>query len=326
MTVIKKLDSLENYELPKNNFLITDSNLDNLYAGFTNKFDYKFVIEPGEHSKDLNVISKIIQTMLQKNLTTETTIVAFGGGVVSDITGFVASIYKRGIKFETIATTIMSLDAAIGGKNGVDFNGEKNMIGTFYLPKTVFIAYETFNTLPKKEIKSGYAEIIKHSFLAGKKELDEYFFNGPNLSYEVYEFTVNYKEKIVKKDKYDKNTRQFLNFGHTIGHALELKYPNLTHGEAVINGIMFELFLSNKVLKTKYKLDNYKKYFEKNHNYFLLPLEIDALSLSNDKKNKDDKIAFILLKKIGKPKKIYISTSNVDDYIEEYNEYITNSD
>jgi 3-dehydroquinate synthase/shikimate kinase/3-dehydroquinate synthase len=243
-----------------------------------------------------------------------------GGGITGDLTGFVASIFKRGINFINIPTTLLSqVDAAVGGKTGVNSKFGKNLIGSFSQPKLILSDTSFLKSLPKKEMVCGYAEILKHAIIKDKK-----FFNWLNLN---SNYIFNYNEKkiiyaihksckiklsFVSKDLNEKETRMILNFGHTFAHAIEVKNnysKNITHGEAVLAGMILATKLSvAKNLCTNKTLEEILKIYQKNNlNYTIKKYsnyrEINNLIpyLINDKKNNDEKINFILLKKIGSP-------------------------
>jgi len=224
-------------------FVITDKNVYSLYKKFIG--EKYFCIEPGESSKNIDIYSKIL-----KLLSDEDTIIAFGGGVVGDIAGFVASTYKRGIKFIQVPTTLMAMvDSSIGGKNGVDLGQKKNYVGTIYQPAEVIIDTKFLKTLSKKELKNGYAEIVKYNYLLGKPSLKE--LQGNKLKNVIYE-SCKAKAKTIEKDPFDLGYRHILNFGHTIGHGIEL-LGGLSHGEAISIGMIKELEIACKMEITSKK-------------------------------------------------------------------------
>ncbi len=286
-----------------------------------------------EKNKSINVVNKYLQTLLLKNFNRADLVIAVGGGITGDVVGFVSSIFKRGINFINIPTTLLAqVDSAIGGKTGVNSKYGKNLIGSFYQPKLVLSDIAFINSLPKKEMICGFAEILKHSIIKDKN-----FFRWLEkktkfiLSKKKEELTFAIKKScqikmhFVNRDVNEKNLRMILNFGHTFAHAIEIKnnYANrITHGEAVLAGMILATKLSvlkkicsNKTLtdiKNIYMQNNlaytYKKYSKKNSVKGLIPY------LKNDKKNDDDMINFILLKDIGKtsmPNKSKISISDL---------------
>ncbi len=266
-------------------------------------------IDDGESSKNLEICSQIWETMLELNADRNALVINLGGGVVSDLGGFVASVYKRGLDFINIPTTVLSMaDASVGGKTGIDFANLKNVIGTITQPKAVFVNTDFISTLPRRHFMNGMAEVLKMALISDKylwKQLktDFEFKNATQLLYK----SVELKNKFVKRDPNEKSIRKALNFGHTIGHAVEAVLLNtedeLLHGEAVVVGMIAESFISyKKKLLSKHELDEVINCFK--NCFTLSPLharhfeEIDILIL-NDKKNNNGKALFTLLNKIG---------------------------
>ena len=272
-----------------------------------------------EKNKSLNKACSLLNILLSKNLNRSDLIIGLGGGITGDVASFVASIYKRGINFINIPTTLLAqVDSSIGGKTGVNSNHGKNLIGSFYQPKLVLIDTSFLKSLPKKEMICGYAEILKHSIIK-----DKIFFNwlkkNTKLILEkkrrelIYAIKKSCQIKMffVVRDTNEKNLRMTLNFGHTFAHAIEVKNnysKKSTHGEAVLSGMIlagkfsvYKNLCSKKTLneiKNIYIQNNldytYKKYSNKKEIDKLLPF------LKNDKKNNDGRINFILLKNVGK--------------------------
>jgi len=267
-------------------------------------------IQPGESNKNIHTVTEIAKELSAHNADRNSLLINLGGGVLCDIGGFAASIYKRGIDFINLPTTLLSqVDASIGGKVGVDLEGMKNFIGVFNDPKAVFILPRFLKTLNKRQINSGYAEILKHGLIADRKYWNKIkTSNVAGNPSELIFRSIEIKNTIVTKGPWEQNIRKTLNFGHTIGHALETFYMNkskpLLHGEAVGIGMICEAFisvenagLSPEVLQEitdciiavfgKYKLDG---------------LEMDGLIelMKKDKKNNGDKINFTLLDDIGR--------------------------
>ena len=286
-----------------------------------------------EKNKSINIVNYFLNVLLSKNFTRSDLIIGVGGGITGDVSGFVASIFKRGINFINIPTTLLAqVDSAIGGKTGVNSNYGKNLIGSFYQPKLVISDTLFINSLSKREIICGYAEILKHSIIKDKKffywlEKNSKFVLSKDsevLSYAIKK-SCEIKNYFVTQDENEKNLRMILNFGHTFAHAIEIKNNyslKITHGEAVLSGIILATKLSvvkkicsSKVLeriKNIYLKNNlsytFKKYNNQNSLNKLIPY------LKNDKKNNDGKINFILLKNIGKttlPNKSKISIRNL---------------
>jgi len=279
---------------------------------------FKFFIIANEKNKNQLIINKILQTLLKKNFSRQDCIITIGGGITGDVGGFAASLYKRGLQFINIPTTLLSqVDSSIGGKTGINTKEGKNLIGSFYQPKIVLSDTEFLNTLPKREIICGYGEILKHSLILNKNfynYLDKYNTKILNLKKPFIEKAIfescKIKKLVVEKDEKENGIRKILNFGHTFAHAYEasLKYSKkLNHGEAVILGIATALkfSLKIKVINFKeYKLimrhikntklpSNIKKYFSSKNLNSIISFMI------KDKKNTSNKINLILLNKIG---------------------------
>ncbi|HKG08039.1 MAG TPA: 3-dehydroquinate synthase [Pedobacter sp.] len=266
--------------------------------------------DPGEENKNIDFCIGIWKTLLDFGADRKCLMINLGGGVITDMGGFVASTYKRGIDFINIPTTLLSqVDASVGGKTGIDIDNVKNMVGTFTLPQSVFIETGFLKSLPKRELLSGFAEMIKHGLIVDK----DYYEDLKMIDYEgitsgaIYR-SVEIKNDVVTEDPHEKGLRKILNYGHTIGHAVETyslihdKSP-LTHGEAIAIGMICEGYLSasNNTLSqeeladiSKYILELYPKYHIKKESFGQL-MEF----MQSDKKNENGQIMFSLLNKIG---------------------------
>ena len=273
-----------------------------------------------EINKNLNSVNNILDILLHKNFSREDCLISVGGGITGDISGFAASLFKRGLKFINIPTTLLSqVDSSIGGKTGVNTKYGKNLIGSFYQPNLVISDIQFLKTLPKREIVCGYGEIFKHSLIANKKFynfLDKNFkkiinLSSPFIEKAIYE-SCKIKKNVVEKDEKEKGLRKILNFGHTFAHAYEasLGYSKkLNHGEAVILGIKTALSFSlknNLLSRNEYNsiINHISKANlpSKIQRFFNLKDLNKILSfMLKDKKNNTDKINLILLKKIGSP-------------------------
>ncbi len=266
------------------------------------------VIKAGERHKNLQTVQRIWKTLMKHHADRNALLVNLGGGVIIDLGGFAASTYKRGIKFINIPTTLLAMvDAAIGGKTGIDFGGGKNPIGAFAEAEEVIVDPVFLETLPQREVLSGLAEILKYGFIADANLL--------NVNLENYQQCIprcgEIKREIVAKDPTEKGLRKVLNFGHTLGHAIEshtLTTENpLLHGEAVALGMLGALWLSVKQLcLDKSVLQN----FEDQLPMLLSETEIGLSEsdiepilsyLVHDKKNKGEEPQFVLLQAVGKP-------------------------
>tara|TARA_B100000900_G_scaffold5664_1_gene4757 strand:- start:1194 stop:2300 length:1107 start_codon:yes stop_codon:yes gene_type:complete len=279
---------------------------------------YKFKFRSSEKNKNINYVSKILKFLLDKNFSRQDCVITIGGGITGDVGGFAASLYKRGLNFVNIPTTLLSqVDSSIGGKTGVNTKEGKNLIGSFYQPKLVLSDVEFLKSLPKREIVCGYGEIFKHSLILNKKFFNYLRLNSSkilNLKTPFIEKAIlescKIKKSIVEKDEKEKNIRKILNFGHTFAHAFEatLGYSKkLNHGEAVILGIVTALKFSLhiKLIASKdyniilrHVIDS--KLPSKINEYFSYKdLNKILTFMTKDKKNISKKINLILLKRIG---------------------------
>ncbi len=235
--------------LEREAYIVTDYNVANAYSQLLKDKPNVVIIKPGELSKSLKLYGS-----LAKKLKDAEKIIAFGGGVVGDLTGFVASTLKRGIPLMQVPTTLLSMvDASIGGKNGINLDGRKNYLGTIYQPNGIYVDPNLLKTLPKTEITNGVAEIIKYgaikdSFLLERMQ-NEFSIEDKDLEGLIAK-CVNIKKYFVELDERDENIRHALNFGHTIGHAVELEY-DLSHGQAISIGMVYESLLTFDRNKTR---------------------------------------------------------------------------
>ena len=269
-------------------------------------------IPAGELHKNIHTCQSIWQQMMDKGLNRNALCINLGGGVIGDMGGFCASTYKRGIDFIQIPTTLLSqVDASIGGKLGIDFNHVKNSVGVFQNPKAIFIDPIFLKTLPKFETRSGFAEIIKHSLIEDAKQWKKIkaIKNWKKVDWPAFLVpSLHIKKRIVEIDPFEKGLRKALNFGHTIGHAVESQYLEskkpLLHGEAVAIGMICESYISHKMsgLSTK-DLKEITKFLVRTYGkYKLLKKDYPAMIqlMRKDKKNEKDEINFTLLKAPGK--------------------------
>ncbi|MBX3163267.1 MAG: 3-dehydroquinate synthase [Bacteroidetes bacterium] len=290
-------------------------------------------MESGEQSKDLAVSAHIWQTLLEHKADSNSVIINLGGGVVSDLGGFCAAVYKRGISFINVPTSLLAMaDASVGGKTAIDFGGIKNSIGLFAQPAAVFV-YPTFlNSLPEKHYKNGMAEVFKIALISDKKFWDELKRGYLNfVSVEQIEKSIVLKNNSVLKDPFDKGLRKSLNFGHTIGHALEAVLlgtkTELLHGEAVVIGMLVEshIALQKKLITQKQGLEIFyvlhrffqpKKINEK-HSEKILKL------IRNDKKTSANKPRFALVSGIGKCKvDVEVTETQIKKAVEFFNKSV----
>ena len=292
----------------------------NIKKSLKNKSIFVLFFNASERNKNINSVNKILEILLNKNFSRDDCLISIGGGITGDVSGFASSIFKRGMKFINIPTTLLSqVDSSIGGKTGINSNYGKNLIGSFYQPNLVISDVDFLKSLPKREIICGYGEILKHSLIRDKNFFK--FLNknvskitqltSPFIEKAIYE-SCKIKKSVVEKDEKEKHLRKVLNFGHTFAHAYEasLNYSKkLNHGEAVILGMKTALSFSlslkmlekkdynlilNHVNKLNLSISVNKFFTKKNLNKILF-------FMAKDKKNKSQKINLVLLKKIGSP-------------------------
>lgn len=268
-------------------------------------------IKSGEMHKTIATCIEIWEQMTEAGLDRNSLMINLGGGVIGDMGGFCASTYKRGIDFINIPTTLLSqVDASVGGKLGVDFQGLKNHIGLFTNPKAIIVCADFLNTLPQREIKSGFAEIIKHAIISDQlhwSNINGRLIEDIDLD-SIVKHSVKIKEAVVKEDPLEQGKRKILNFGHTIGHAVESSLLNsdnhLLHGEAVALGMICESYIAfKKGLINKAELDQITQTINLNYKKVEITNDLmkSALELVNqDKKNKEGKILLALPKGIGR--------------------------
>jgi 3-dehydroquinate synthase len=241
----ESLDNIGNYIPTSNVFIITDMNVKQYHGGQFPKFPI-YCIEPGETSKTLETAGEIYKWLLDMGADRGSFILGIGGGVVCDLAGFVASTFMRGIDFGFVATSLLAqVDASVGGKNGVNLNGFKNIVGTFNQPKFVICDIQSLKTLPKEEFANGFAEIIKHTLIADAEmfkfledNIDSIKSYNTNILQRLVDHSVRIKASIVQSDEKEKGERKKLNLGHTWGHAVE-KVTGLSHGKSVSIGLEF---------------------------------------------------------------------------------------
>tara|TARA_B100000963_G_scaffold277250_1_gene245613 strand:- start:3761 stop:4864 length:1104 start_codon:yes stop_codon:yes gene_type:complete len=303
-------------------FLLVDKKIKNkIVKKITKSIKREKIIlkfNPSEKNKNIYNVIKILNILQKNNFNRNDCLITIGGGITGDTGGFAASLFKRGLKFINIPTTLLAqVDSSVGGKTGVNTNYGKNLIGSFYQPDLVLADISLLRTLPKREIICGYAEILKHSIIS-KKKFFEYLdknvnnilnLKSPSIEKAIFE-SCKIKKEIVQKDENEKNLRKTLNLGHTFAHAYEasMNYSKkLNHGEAVILGIYsaIKFGLENKITKAldfniikkhliKAKLNyDMKKYFSK------INTKKIVMFMQKDKKNNSEKINLVLLKKIG---------------------------
>ena len=328
--------------------IITDSHVSSLYGDEVMELlkgkcrkHVLFSFPAGEENKTLDTVKEIYTFLIREGFDRKDLLIALGGGVVGDIAGYTAATYLRGVDFVQIPTTLLAqADSGIGGKTGVDFDGFKNMVGAFYMPKLVYMNLSVLRSLPEKQIVSGMGEVLKHGLIKDKAYYEwllddrQYFSgfaeimkhglikSGPFYEWlldnmyeindretetllEMVQGSCMVKKLVVEKDPGEQGERALLNFGHTIGHAIE-KYKNfsLTHGECVALGAVAAAFIS-----WKHEWLSMEEYYEIRDMFvpFNLPISIEDIDpeeilklTKSDKKMEDGQIKFVLLKKVGK--------------------------
>lgn len=260
------------------------------------------VIKGYEKSKSLKTYEFCAKKLLELGLVRNELLLAFGGGVIGDLGGFLAATIYRGIPYIQIPTTLLSqVDSSIGGKTAIDFLGRKNILGAFYQPKLVLVDPLLLETLPKREYQNGLGEVIKTAMI-GSFDLVEKLFKE-SIHVDTIEACLQIKKQVVEEDPFDYGKRMILNFGHTFGHVLELRNQDLLHGEAVMQGMLMaidfgiEESITNPICKQH--LLNLLSKFELNINY---PYYKEYLAyMKEDKKNLAGKFHFVFLKEIGEP-------------------------
>lgn len=300
--------------------IVTDSKVDELYGDNVLELlqgkclkVVKYAFPNGEENKNLDTVKEIYKFLITEGIDRKDLLLALGGGVVGDTTGYVAATYLRGIDFVQVPTTLLSqADSSIGGKTGVDFDGYKNMVGAFKMPCLVYMNLSVLATLDDRQFFSGFAEVMKHGLI---KDAMFYEWLIENM-YEICERDLNVlqemlirsctvKKMVVEKDPTEQGERALLNFGHTVGHAIEkAKNFELFHGECVALGVVAAAYIS-----WKREMLSMEEYYEIRDMFvpFYLPISVDGIEpeeilrlTKSDKKMESGKLKFVLLKKIGK--------------------------
>ncbi len=315
------LDELQDFEIENRKIaIIADSNTERLFGESVRKIldgHCKKVIlhafPAGEENKTLDTVREIYKTLIEEKFDRKDLLIALGGGVVGDVTGYTAATYLRGVDFIQLPTTLIAQsDSSIGGKTGVDFDGYKNMVGAFYMPKLVYMNVAALKELDDRQFYSGFAEVMKHGLI---KDAMFYEWLLENM-YEIHDRNIDVlkemvmrsctvKKLVVEKDPKEQGDRALLNFGHTIGHAIEkAMHFTMSHGECITLGMVAAAYIS-----WKRSLLSMEEYYEIRDMFvpFNLPISIDKIDpqeiltlTKSDKKMESGQIKFVLLKKIGK--------------------------
>jgi 3-dehydroquinate synthase len=272
-----------------------------------------YAFPAGEENKNLDTVRQAYQFLIEEKLDRKDLLVALGGGVTGDVAGFIAATYLRGVDFVQIPTTLIAQsDSSIGGKTGVDFDGYKNMVGAFYMPKLVYMNVSTLKTLDDRQFFSGFAEVMKHGLIKDGAfyewlldKMYEICDRDEDTLLSMVQKSCMVKKLVVEKDPTEKGDRALLNFGHTIGHAIEkAKHFTLSHGECVALGCVAAAYIS-----WKHEWLSMEEYYEIRDMFvpFSLPITVEDIQpeeilalTKSDKKVEGNQIKFILLKKVGK--------------------------
>lgn len=315
--------------------IITDSNVEKLYLNNVKEYLNSavidaYVIPAGEQSKNIDIFYKIHSKLITSGFDRNSLIIALGGGMVGDLAGFVAATFMRGIDFIQVPTTILAHDSSVGGKVAINHELGKNMIGQFYHPQSVIYDLSFLKSLPQKQVRSGYAELVKEAMIADMTFLNRVLtrkLDSIDLS-AIQDDIVNgilIKKEIVENDEREAGLRKHLNLGHTLGHALEIESDyGITHGEAVAIGLLFAVYIS--------EIECGKSLYFKELNEWLImngyPLALSHLDVNKiislmkrDKKSKNKQVQMTLLKDIGHPYVQAINDNILRDYLNSFLEH-----
>jgi len=336
---IKAINEFIDTQKPSQVIVLTDDNTQKYcLPTLKQQIKHKFTnvnIKDGDVNKNLEALSSIWQHLLELGVDRKALMINLGGGVVTDIGGFAAVTFKRGIDFINVPTTLLGMvDAAIGGKNGINFKDAKNQIGTIVQPSFIWINSEFLTSLPKDEFMSGFAEMLKHGLISDAQYWQDLVAYSRNNDMEILpdliKASVQIKQNIVEIDPNEKSVRKILNFGHTLGHAIE-SYMNyqqenkISHGYAVAIGMILGAYLSYKNENFKITdVNTIKDVILKN--YPLINFDNPAIEkiidlLKYDKKNENGKVQFVLLSEIGKA--VYNKEVSLNDIKEAFEYYLS---
>ena len=301
--------------------IVTDTNVNKLYPNaldgyLQNKTVYRYVVPAGEQSKSKDCYFDLLEKLSSDGFNRTDTVIAFGGGVVGDLAGFVAATYMRGITLIQVPTTILAaVDSSVGGKTAINLDNGKNLVGAFYQPSAVYINTDFFKTLPEREIKSGMGEIVKYALLSKSITLSMI---KEGASERLVHECLKIKSDIVERDEKESGERALLNLGHTVGHAIEsLSHYAYSHGECVTKGLAYTLKLSKRL----YNIDDGK--YAAMHTLLTscehdltCPYSVKELinKIAYDKKSNGATINFVTLKDIGKAEIVTIAYDDLEKY------------
>lgn len=296
--------------------VVTDNNVEEIYkndiynAASKCFSDVDFcTFKAGEKSKNINVVEEIYDKFLELKADRKTVIAGFGGGVTGDMAGFAAATFMRGLDFIQIPTTLLAqVDSSVGGKVGIDYKGKKNLVGAFYQPRFVYINTNTLKTLPKREFAAGMAEVIKYGVIVSKDFYNSLILKKSDINENIGSIIsecCKFKADVVSADEKESGLREILNFGHTIGHAVEsLKNFELIHGECVGIGMSAAMYMSHvRGNISESELCEFNSFLD----YLEIPRKVSGLmaediynELFKDKKVKNSRLTFVLIESIGK--------------------------
>lgn len=313
--IISKLEDLPNYSklLIITNEDLKELHLNTLKRHLPNIETHIYISPNGENAKTLEVYNDCISFAINRGIDRKSMILAFGGGSIGDLAGFVAATYMRGLSFIQIPTTILAHDSAVGGKVAINHPLGKNMVGAFYQPEQVIFDTQFLSTLSDREIRSGFAEVVKHLLIADPHFLQKIMTeirSLDDLKNKIQRFLkrgIEIKENIVSRDERENDIRAYLNFGHTLGHALEadLGYGNLPHGEAIMIGVIYALRLSKHIHHLEMPYEKFIHWIESLGYKWRIPknIQFDSIfeRMKKDKKSSGHTPVFVLLKELGKP-------------------------
>lgn len=321
----ESIDNLQRYLPGKEVFIISDRQVYPMLEGRLPQYPV-LQVYPGDYSKSLRMATSIYRWLQDNYADRSAFLLGLGGGVVSDLTGFVAATYLRGVNFGLVPTTLLGqIDASIGGKNAINFDGFKNVVGTIYHPEFILCDHTLLATLPKEEVQGGIAELVKHTIIASEERFNEVNENAEailSINHDVLDpligWSIELKRGFVEDDEFDNGDRRKLNFGHTWGHAVEA-VTGMHHGFAVAIGMVFAArFAYARGLCDASVVERITKILQR----FGLPTEADVLpwvvyeAIERDKKRDHDSIRFVFPRRIGEASIETIKLEELREFID----------
>ncbi|WP_444685617.1 3-dehydroquinate synthase [Alkalicoccus luteus] len=315
-------------------FLLADEkaaahHLDDVISSFS-AAPHVIRIPQGESSKSFDELERVLTELLEHGADRKSVVAALGGGVTGDLAGFAAAVLLRGVSFVQIPTTLLAHDSSVGGKTGINHQAGKNLIGSFYAPNAVLYDPAMLATLPEREWRSGFAEVIKHSLISRAGLLEWLYAHVQDPSdlqedalEELLYRSIQVKADIVQEDEFEAGVRAYLNFGHTLGHAVEAEagYGGWTHGEAVALGMLAAMHLSRMKLEADVPLEKVEQLLKSHGFQTSLPRSFNHEKLlkrmMHDKKTEGGNLRFVLLKELGEPKLVPVDPEMVERAMKE---------